>query len=96
MDRVDGFQRAYLKWCTGLTAHSILPVCKSILSCMQYHTASQQMSRQPHKMIAKGAQRPIAMWLMLSLELCFWTGKEKGPKATSGLRTSESGDTRAE
>ena len=47
-------------------------------------------------MIAKGAQRHIAMWLMLSLEPCFWTGKGKGPKATSGLIASESGDNRAE
>ena len=26
---------AYLKWWTGLTLHSILPVCRSILSCMR-------------------------------------------------------------
>ena len=26
---------AYLNWCTGFTVDSILPVCKSTLSCMR-------------------------------------------------------------
>ena len=71
----------------------------SILHAVPHNFSADVHGREccsHNKMIPKGAQGFIARLLMFSLELRCWTGEGKGPKATSGLIASESGNNSAE